>query len=96
MRIILDKQEVAAILINYGKEKYKTHNVSVEKMSVDGSSELLVTLTDDAFGSATAQLASDQYKNVVATALTGVKHFDAAEAMLTGPELDNAGNTEFL
>lgn len=54
MKIKLDPSEVGIILINWAKEKYKTHNVSIVKMSGGGGTmeaELEVTMDEHNFGS---------------------------------------------
>ena len=62
MRIQLDTQELSAIIINWGKEKYKTHNVSVEDLNSSGAA-VMVTIPVDEFGSATTKLAGESYGN---------------------------------
>lgn len=49
MKISLDTSEVAAILTNWGKEKYKTHNVSVSLPSKI-IAELEITMSEQDFG----------------------------------------------
>lgn len=59
MRIVLDQQEMSAILINWAKDKYKTHNVSVERLS-DKEAMLQVTPQESEFSPADDKLISER------------------------------------
>lgn len=92
MKIHLDTQEVAAIITNWGKEKYKTHNVSVDNLTKDGAI-MFVTMAEDGFSN--ENIIAAQHK-LTAAELNAMHQFNEAQDTINGPPLDNAGNTEFI
>jgi len=60
MKIKLDQSEIGQILINWGKERYKTHNVSVVAIANDGA-EIEVILDELGMSNSVPQEATDEF-----------------------------------
>lgn len=56
MRIKLDTAEVSIILINWAKEKYRTHNVSIMGAA---DAELEITMDEQGFGTGSQLVANE-------------------------------------
>ncbi len=60
MRIELDQSEIVAILTEWGKTKYGTHNVSVEELSAT-KAKISVTLSDNDFGTGSTKITIEKF-----------------------------------
>ena len=60
MRIELDQNEIVAILTEWGKNKYGTHNVSVETLT-SNSARLSITLSDVDFGNGSSRITMEKF-----------------------------------
>lgn len=63
MRISLDKQEIGLILINWAKDKYHTHNVSVETLT-DKEAMLFVNPQETEFSPATDKIIQQNFNKL--------------------------------
>jgi ABC-type phosphate transport system substrate-binding protein len=60
MKIELDQQEIIAILTNWAKSKYGTHNVSVERLG-SGTATMQVTMSDNDFGTSATKITMEKF-----------------------------------
>lgn len=72
MKIKLDEKEIGQILINWAKDKYKTHNVSATYIVNEAKTtrntvfvELEVTMDEQGFGTASTHLADAAIKEAI-------------------------------
>lgn len=85
MRVVLDKQEAASIIIGWAKEKYKTHNVSVEKITGE-QVEIMVTMGEEGFVNA-----SMQNIQTAVSIKARLEELEAVSSSINGPSLDGGG-----
>ena len=63
MRIELDQNEIVAILTEWGKTKYGTHNVSVDTLT-NSSAILSITLSDVGFGNGATKITMEKFNEL--------------------------------
>ena len=85
MRIELDQNEVATIVVNWAKATYKTHNISID--AIKGGSITMLVTSDSSLGELpSARLAPSQEELI---AKLQALHGDAG---VTEPELPSIDN----
>lgn len=66
MKLKLDEKETAAILVEWAKVKYKTHNISVQYAQENGRlfAEIEIMMNDDQFGEGSSKLTEEAIANM--------------------------------
>lgn len=78
MKISLNTQEMAAIVIAWAKKQYKTHNVSVDFTDRTVEAIIEVTISDDQIADNPSQLSEEHIKGLHAK-LKGIEHTKTIE-----------------